>query len=421
MRIFLYNSVQMGLFFLGFPIWLWIALKKKYRSGVWRKFCLYSEPQGHSEGWILVHGVSVGEINAALPFIEKLKKRFPHQPLLVTSSTETGIANARRQIQGAVIEYFPLDFYPVVARFFKTYPIQKVFVLETEIWPNFFHLAKKKNIPVYLVNARLSDHSFPRYRFFKGMLSSFLGNCEKIFCQSELDKERFLELGVSGESLEVTSSMKFDAAVMALKNSLDIPKKNGPWVKSLENGLVWVAASTQENESRLCVEIYRELKKEFSNLKLVLVPRKVESLKGLVAEWESQGNPFSLRSALKDQGQMQDLLLVDTMGELFYFLQFASVVFVGKTFSSPGGGQNPLEPAVLGRAIVLGPSYENFKTIVEEMKAAGAIVIAQKSEDLRESLRRLLSDSAERSRLGALAKSYVLSKGSACDRILGKL
>jgi 3-deoxy-D-manno-octulosonic-acid transferase len=190
-------------------------------------------------------------------------------------------------------------------------------------------------------------------------------------------------------------------------------------VKKFESSLVWVAASTQENENRVCVEIYQALKKEFSNLVLVLVPRKRESLRKLLTEWERI--PYSLHSTLKDQEKMQDLLVIDSMGELFYFLQFASVVFVGKTFSSPGGGQNPLEPAVLGKAIVVGPSYENFKTIVEEMETLGAIVVAQKIEDLRETLRHLLKNQEARNRLGALAKSYVLSKGSICDKILNQV
>jgi 3-deoxy-D-manno-octulosonic-acid transferase len=416
MNIFLYNLIQSGLFFLGLPLWLWIAVKKKYRSGLWRKLCFYSEPQAYAQGWILIHGVSVGEINAALPFIKKLKERFPNQPLLLTSSTETGIANARRQVSGVTIEYFPLDFYCVLARFFKKYPLQKIFILETEIWPNFFYLAKKQNIPLYLVNARLSKHSFPRYLFFKGMLVSFLENCKKIFCQSEWDRKHFLELGIPEKKLEITPSMKFDAAVMAAQN---LPKKNGPWTKKLESSLVWVAASTQENENRLCVEIYQTLKKEFSNLVLVLVPRKTESLRKVLTEWE--GVPYSLHSTLKEQEKMQDLLLIDSMGELFYFLQFASVVFVGKTFSSPGGGQNPLEPAALGKAIIVGPSYENFKTIVEEMETLGAIVVTQKIEALREMLRHLLKNQETRNQLGTLAKSYVLSKESACDKILDQV
>jgi 3-deoxy-D-manno-octulosonic-acid transferase len=306
----------------------------------------------------------------------------------------------------------------VLVRFFKKYPLQKVFILETEIWPNFLHLAKKKNVPVYLVNARLSNHSFPRYLFFKRILTSFLENCEKIFCQSEWDRQHFLKLGIPDEKLDVTSSMKFDAAVMAVQN---LPEKNGPWVKKFETSLVWAAASTQENENRLCVEIYRELKKEFPDLVLVLVPRKVESLCEIQAELDAQKIPFSLRSKLNDHSEVQDLLLIDSMGELFYFLQFASVVFVGKTFSSPGGGQNPLEPAVLGKAIVVGPYYENFKTIVEEMKTAGAIVVTQKSEDLQEILKNLLNNEKERNRMGTLAKCYVLSKDSACDRILQKV
>jgi 3-deoxy-D-manno-octulosonic-acid transferase len=415
--IILYNIFLTSALLLGFPLWVGISLRRKYRCSILRKLCLYKKGKAEERNCILIHGVSVGEINAAIPFVEKLKKKFPDHSILITSSTVTGFSNASEKLKGCRIEYFPLDLYPVVTRFFTLFPISKIFILETEIWPNFLYTADKLRIPVTIINARISDYSFRKYHFFKKFIIRSLNIPVKIYCQSSLDAKRFLMLGVSPEKTIVLESMKFDAALLAYER---FNRKQLPWKKALDKkgGIFFLAGSTQETENTMALDCFLTLKKEYPELHLVLIPRKPETLSSLFPLLKKNSLSYTLRSHWKEEEPFEDILLVDTMGELFDFFSIADMVFIGKSLVPPGGGQNPLEPAVFGKPIVMGERYQNFREIVEEMKKSEAIRIVADKKELIELLKKWLEAPQERDAQGSRAREYIKNKAGTCEKIL---
>ncbi|MBN2143756.1 MAG: 3-deoxy-D-manno-octulosonic acid transferase [Candidatus Aureabacteria bacterium] len=416
--IVFYNILLLTILLFGFPFWVIISLKKKYRHGILRKLCIYKKPDVSKKDFIMVHGVSVGEINAAIPFIEQIKQKFPDQLFLVTSSTVTGFINASKKLSGCTIEYFPLDIYPVVKRFYNHFPISKIFILETEIWPNFFYEAQKRGIPITIINARISDHSFKKYLLLKKWIAGYLDIPKRIYCQSFSDEKRFRQLGVLPEKLVTLESMKFDSALLAFKG---FANKILPWKKALERrgGAFFLAGSTQEAENRICLECFLTLKNDHPELNLILIPRKPETLNSLFPFLKKKGLSYTLRTQLKNSEEaIEDILLVDTMGELFDFFSVADMVFIGKSLVKPGGGQNPLEPAVFAKPVVMGEYYQNFKWIVEEMKNHDAIRIVQDGDGLRRVLKKWIEDIEERERVGNRAAVYVKNKAGTCEKII---
>jgi len=415
--IILYNLILTIFFITGLPIWIIIACKKKYRSSILRKLVLYSKKI--SKKYIMIHGVSVGEVNAALPLIEKIKTKYPEYSILVTSSTLTGFQTACTKLKSCTIEYFPLDFFWSVKRFLKLHHIEKIFIMETEIWPNFVYQAAINKIPVYIANGRLSDRSFPRYKMLKFCLQSYFNNISKIFCASKTDAVRFKYLGVEDEKLQVSSSMKFDAAVLESKN---FNQQDYVFHRLLEkHPLIFVAGSTQEAENIVIINAYLTLKEEFSSLKLILVPRKPETLSSTIHFLKDNQIAFTKRSLLTLETEIEDVLLVDIIGELFYLYSYATIVFIGKSLFENGGGQNPIEPAVLGKPVIIGKLYANFKDIVEEMRRHQAIAIVQNQQELVKISADLLKDVIKREEMGLKAKEFIYQKAVSCAMILKEI
>jgi 3-deoxy-D-manno-octulosonic-acid transferase len=367
----------------------------------------------------MVHGVSVGEINAARPFIEVLHRRDPHCEILVTASTQTGYSRARASIRDCRIDYFPLDFFWTVRRFLDRYRPKRIFILETELWPNFTAEAARRGIPVYLVNARISDRSYPRYRRIRFFLQTVFPHFRFFFSQSEIDASRLHALGVPRTKLLVTGSMKFDAAVANARGG-----KNRPapiHFPSDDQARVFLAGSTRERENRMCLDIFLYLKKQFPGLRFILAPRKPDTLKPTAAFLRRMNIPFTLRSLQESDTVSTDILLIDTLGELFSFYSLADVIFIGKSLVRPGGGQNPLEPAVLGKPVLMGPAYENFRDIVDSMQSARAIRIVSDPDALRSALIEWLKHPELAAATGRNAREFVYGRPSTAQTVLERV
>jgi len=412
--IILYNLIITIFFFTGLPLWIIIACKKKYRLSITRKLVFYSKII--SKKHIMIHGVSVGEINAALPLIEKIKIKYPEYSILVTSSTLTGFKIASTKLKNCKIEYFPLDFFWSVKKFFKLHQIEKIFIMETEIWPNFVYRATKNKIPVYIVNGRLSDRSFPKYKMLKFYLKSYFKNISAIFCASKTDASRFKDLGVNEQKIKISSSIKFDAAVLANENLNSNEYLLHEQLK--DNNLILLAGSTQEDENIIIINTYLTLKQTFPALKLILVPRKPETLTASIKLLTDKNIAFTTRSTLNLKTAIEDILLIDIIGELFYLYSYATIVFIGKSLITNGGGQNPIEPAVLGKPVIIGQSYTNFQDIVDEMHQNQAINIIQNQEELLAVSADLLKNATKRKDMGLKAQKLIYQKATSCDMIL---
>ncbi len=418
--LILYNILLTLVLFSGFPFWILIIFRKKYRFGIPRKLCLYSTPLTPKKV-ILIHTVSVGEVNAALPFIETYRQKKQGATLLITCSTLTGFHNAKSKCPECIVEYLPLDFFWTVKRFFNLYSIERIFILETELWPNFIHRAASKNIPVYLVNGRISDHSFPRYKMLRPLFKTCFDKINLFFCQASLDAKRFEALGVPSAKILVTGNIKFDSALQTHHKAL--PRTSSHYYRPYaeKNPLIWLAGSTQEDEHIPCLKTFLSLKEILPSLHFILVPRKPETLTAALQFLRENKTAYTLRSSFKPGEKIEDIFIIDTIGELFDLYQFASVVFIGKTLTENRGGQNPLEPAVWSKAILMGPAYENFRTITEEMREAHALQIVSDWNQLKESLHTLLIHPEIQKSFGKKARQYVENNARASEIIMEKI
>ncbi|EKD26722.1 MAG: 3-deoxy-D-manno-octulosonic-acid transferase [uncultured bacterium] len=419
MLIFSYNFLLTLLLILGFPFWIFIIFKEKYRLSILRKLCIYDKPENIPQNLLMIHAVSVGEINAAIPFIETIQQKHPDFSILITCSTVTGYNNAKSKIKNCLIEYYPLDFLWCVKRFFYYYPVKKIFIFETEFWPNLINQAHLKKIPMFLINCRISEKSFPRYKIIQSFLWPFIDKIEMFYCQTSLDAARLKSLSIYENKIKIINSIKFDAAVLHFNKMQD--KKIQLKFQLNEKARIFLAGSTQEEENLFCLKAYLDAKKEFSDLNFILVPRKPESIDSTINYLNKNNIPFSLRSKIDTCDKIKDILIVDTIGELFNLYSFASVVFVGKSLVFNGGGQNPIEPAVFGKPVLMGKYYSNFQEIVDQMVSSDSIVIVNSPEELLINLKILLNNPQKMSKISSNAKSFVFGKASVCDRILKEL
>ena len=367
---------------------------------------------------IWVHAVSVGEVRAAMPLLRQVKEAYPQSSLILSSMTFTGHAIARDSGLADLCVFFPFDLSWVARRIFRQLPLDLLVIVETEIWPNFIHQAKKAGIPIVLVNGRISDRSFPRYKFIRPLLRPVLQNFSSFCMQSETDAQRISYLGAPSGRVSVPGNLKFDmqvvtpepARITALKEKFRLP----------EETMIWVAGSTRSGEHEILIEAYRQLVSEGIDVVLVLVPRHVERCKMVGELLVSEKVPYVLRSSLEEgmkRVQPGGVLLVDTMGEMLDLYATADLVFVGGSLV-PVGGHNVLEPALLKKPVIFGPYMHNFKEISRLLLSAkGGVQVADR-QDLLLQARKLLKDSRARRVLGNNGNGVLASNAGATRKTL---
>jgi 3-deoxy-D-manno-octulosonic-acid transferase len=366
-----------------------------------------------------LHAVSVGEVNVCTGLIQALEPRLPNIKFVVSTTTSTGMERLRGQLPADVEKiYYPIDHKKCVHRALSVIHPAAVVLVEAEIWPNFLWRARDRKIPLFLVNARMSERSYPRYRrfgfLFRELFASFVG----VGAQNEADASRLIELGCRPEAVHIVGSMKFDAVGRGDRRSLDVSKL----LRQLgvpEGARVLLGASTHAGEEAILAEQFLRLRQRFPDLYLVLAPRHFERGRQVGRELDARGIKFVYRNQVTAATQFKPgevpCLLVNTTGELSSFYEHATIVFVGKSLCGEGG-QNPIEPAARGRPTVFGPRMQNFEAIAESfLRQQGAIQVRDAAA-LEQVLGDLLADERRREALGRNALRVVWENRGAIER-----
>lgn len=404
------------LYLLAVPALLYLAFRGG-RAGEegerhWReRLGLIVPPPTARPLWL--HAASVGEVQAALPLLRQLLELYPHHPVLVTTMTATGRAHVHAALGERVQQaYLPLDLPGAVARFLRRVRPRLAVVLETELWPNLYRALRARDIPLLVVNARLSGRSAAGYRRLGALTRSTIGCITAIAAQSPSDAARYAALGATAEQLVTTGNIKFDlsvpaavvAAGQALRAELGVQRP------------VWIAASTHEGEDEQVLAAHRRLLEKKPDLLLILVPRHPQRFERVAALCREQGFSVARRSRVESGAQAQ-VYLGDTMGELLAMYAAADVAFVGGSLV-PIGGHNLLEPAALGLVPVSGPQLANFQQIAELLTAADALVRVNDAAELAVQVAALLADPERRSAAGVRARGVVEENRGALERTL---
>lgn len=404
------------------PWLLWrAAATNRYRSDLRAKLLGESSRlprDGRPLAWF--HGVSVGEIHLLTTLIAAFRQRHPDWRVVVSSTTDTGLAEARNRFPNDVVIAFPFDFSWAVGRTLEALNPTVVILAESELWPNFLAAAKRRNIPVVVVNARMSPRSFARLNRVRGAANRLLlRNVRAFAVQSDDYAKRLRQLGVTAERLTVTGSVKYDGAT-GDRDTEKARRLRELWgLASSPQPLIWVAGSTHAPEESIILDLFGRLRDRVPNLRLLLVPRhpdRFDEVANLVA---STGLPHIRRSTITvPLAEMPAVVLLDTIGELGAAWALADVGFTGGSLDGKRGGQSMIEPAGYGVPCVFGPHIWNFRDAAIRLVETGGAVMVQNPQEIEQEMLRLLTDSELRNRMGTAARELVRSQQGATARTL---
>ncbi|MDX2478826.1 MAG: 3-deoxy-D-manno-octulosonic acid transferase, partial [Desulfuromusa sp.] len=348
----------------------------KSRRGIRERLGYYSPEQLtviQEKRIVWIHAVSVGETRAAMPLIKKIRLNYPGFHILVTNVTETGHAIALEDKEIDLCLFFPFDFSWAVRRALNTVNPELIIIVETEIWPNFTRQAQQLGLPMILVNGRISDRSFPRYRAARFLLRPILDRFAAFCMQSQTDAERITALGAPDGRVENTGNLKFDHELKNMTTAQVKQKKKQ--YRLPEQTAILVAGSTHDGEEKQLLESFRQIAAQIDHdLLLILIPRHPERTREVQSLLKDSKFNYRLRSSLQEGDKLLsqgDVLLVDTLGEVLDFYGVADLVFVGGSLV-PIGGHNLLEAALLSKPVIFGPYVHNFKEISAKLIRAGA-------------------------------------------------
>jgi 3-deoxy-D-manno-octulosonic-acid transferase len=421
---FIYSLLLAIGFLILLPRFLYDAFRHgKYVAGFRERLGTLSPATAQPLIWI--HCVSVGETQAARPLVLQLKKELPNYRIAISTTTLTG-QNLAREIfknDAEKIFYFPFDWGRTVRRTLKALEPKAVLIMETELWPGFLRECERQQIPVVVLNGRLSERSYRRYRLFRGFMSRVLRGVSLAIMQTEADAARLRRLGISAEKVQVSGSLKFDAGSLPLNEILT--KQLRTRFNFTGDSPLILAASTHAPEERIVVESFKRLTAHtVPSTRLLIAPRHPERFAEVAALIQASGLPWCRRSALENSSDhTARIVLLDTIGELQAVYSLATVVFVGGSIAKTGG-HNILEPAAVGACILTGAHTYNFREIVERFVRAEAIVQlpAMPNSDtalkLTELFAAFLTDPDKRRLLGERAKQLVNQNRGATERTM---
>jgi 3-deoxy-D-manno-octulosonic-acid transferase len=393
-------------FVLTLPFFLLLGvLRGKYLENFAERMGFYRGAGGEHDLWL--HAVSVGETIAAKPVVDEIRRLRPETSIVITTTTVTGQAQARRLFPDATITYFPFDFAFSVRRFLAHHRARVFATMETEIWPNVTRLARARGLKLLLANGRISDRSFPRYRAFRFVLAPILRNYTRILAREETDRARFIAIGAPAEIVETSGNVKFDYVPD------DAPLAIAPQLEALIAGRkVLILGSTTDGEDEaLMPELERFLKER--NAFAIVAPRKAERFEFVASLLTTTEIAFVRRSAMAVSG---NLLLLDSFGELAKIYRYATAAFIGGSLGGTVGGHNPIEPAAAGIAVSFGPSMHNFREIASVFLRNDAAVEVSSPAELFAFAGRMFDDEQARAAIGARAKETVLQNRGASER-----
>ncbi|MEA9745462.1 lipid IV(A) 3-deoxy-D-manno-octulosonic acid transferase [Xanthomonas campestris pv. raphani] len=413
----LLRGLYSALLYLLLPVTVyhlvWRGFRVREYFNRWNeRYASYTHACGRPRVW--VHAVSVGEVNAAAPLVNALRAQRPDIRWVITTITPTGSERVRALWGDAVDHvYLPYDVPGSVGRFLEHFRPRLALILETELWPNMLFGCRDRQIPVYILNARLSARSLRGYRVLAPLISRALRTVTCVAAQSQDDAGRFITLGARPDQVVALGNLKFDIAAPAqLQDLVAQFRMQVPATRP-----VWIAASTHEGEEAAVADIHTQLLKQFSDLLLLWAPRHPERFPKVEALARDRGWTVTTRKAQQWPQARDQVFVVDTLGELMSFYACAQVAFVGGSLQ-PIGGHNLLEPAAVGTPAVTGPHLHNFSEISRRMREADAVTICEDAACVQHDLARLLGDPAQREAMAAAGLALVANGKGAVARTL---
>lgn len=357
---------------------------------------------------IMFHGVSVGEVIALENLIKKTKEAFPDYKIVVTTGTKTGQEIAKKKFENTAdfITYFPFDITFCVNSFLKRIKPSVVLMAETELWPTFAAYCKKRNIPLFVINGRISDATFKSYRLLKIFFKELFKNYTSILTQSEQDNEKFIQIGAPQDKTEVMKNLKFDVKRIEADFNLG-------------NGRIIIAGSTHKGEDEIVLNAFTELKREFDDIKLLLAPRHLTRTNEVKKLVEDTGLAYGMRSN-NDCFDNNEIIILDTLGELSRIYQICNFAFIGGSFNKTGG-HNPLEAVVYSKPAITGPSIHNFRDIYWILTRSNAGKIVKNQQELTQYMHKLLSDNDFYSQACEDCKNIFEEQQGALEFVINKL
>jgi 3-deoxy-D-manno-octulosonic-acid transferase len=427
---FLYSVLLAIAMLLTLPYWVFQMLRHgKYRAGIGERLgrvplrlqrassetasapLICSNPAPQFRPVIWVHAVSVGEVTAIRGLVEDIRRRFAQHRVVVTTTTATGQALARKYFGEDNAFYFPMDFGFAIRPYLETLRPELIILAETEFWPNFLRLAHARGSSIAVVNARISDRSWPNYHRFSWLLKKVLPNIDLFLAQSEADGERLIAMGAPPKRVRITGNLKFDLTLVAPPAIVDRLRQS---LKQANAGPVLVCGSTVEGEEPLLLKALENILVRHPQAVMVLAPRHPERFNNVAALMAQMNIRFWRRSRWQDEPVASGVFLVDTIGELAALYALADIAFVGGSLV-PRGGHNIIEPALYGVPIVVGNHTENFRDIVGLFQSRDAVRVVGAAE-LPLVFMELLENDVDRAALGRHALETIGSQTGATAR-----
>lgn len=412
MALLLYST----LFRLLLPLFALRMLIRSRNAPAYRQRILerigISPPLSTKPLWI--HAVSVGEVIAISPLVERLLQGQPRTHILITTMTPTGAAQVQQLFGSRVTHrYIPWDTPGSVSRFLDRVAPFAGIIVETELWPNLLHLCANRKVPLMLVNARLSERSCRGYKRFSSLTQIALNSLTHICAQHDADAKRFISLGMPTERVSVEGSIKYDLVLPA-----SAIEQGAHWRVDLGMGRpVLVAASTHQGEDQTILEAWRLAREKQPNLALILVPRHPERFDSVYQLAKGFHLGVTRRSDPRPASFETEIWIGDSLGEMLAYYAAADIAFVGGSFSGTGG-HNPLEPAAIGLPIIMGPSRYNFAAICDELEQEGALFQAADAGDLAIKIEQAF---AQKERAASAGKRVVERNRGALERMLNRI
>jgi 3-deoxy-D-manno-octulosonic-acid transferase len=418
MKWFIYNLLFTIAYCCMMPKFLWrMARRGGYvnrfadRFGSYPPDILARLNDGRKRFW--VHAVSVGEVAVAGQFMAELRRQQPDVAFVLSVTSSTGWTQAQKLVKETdILIHNPLDMPRCVKRALDAIRPEAYIITETELWPNIIRLATARQIPVFLINARISDRSAPGYRRLKCWFGPVLNMITRIYAQSDLDAQRLCDAGCDADRIEVTGSMKFD---VAHRNEAKEAELRDYFTAAgvTPQARILLGGSTWPGEDSFLLKVYAKAREIAPDVRLVLAPRHFEKADAVESNIRAAGFPCLRRSRVADPQPMaaDTVILADTTGELMGLYGLSNVVFVGKSLYEHGA-QNMIEPCLCGCATTVGPNTENFRPVMSDLLAHDAILQATNEVELEETLLTLLREPATAKALGVRsAKAVALRCG----------
>ncbi|MFA5238550.1 MAG: 3-deoxy-D-manno-octulosonic acid transferase [Phycisphaerae bacterium] len=410
---------------------------KRYRSGWPSRFGKIARKDPALKKCIWLHAVSLGEVNAARTIVKELEKRFPNFEIVISVTTDTGFARAAAVFgQNHKVFYFPLDFSTIMRRAFRGIQPAVCVLMELEVWPNFVLTADRMRTPVVVVNGRLTNRSFSKYKKIKPLARQMFKRLSLVLAQTDEYAQRFIEIGCNPLKVSVTGSLKYDTAQITDKvDGADTLAEQLFGKFSILNSKfsipLWVAGATGPGEEQIILDVYKQLieQKQFENLRLAIVPRKPERFNEVADLIKQAGfdliryseiktpTPNSERRVTSDESRV---ILGDTMGDLRKFYSLAAIIFAGRSLV-PMGGSDIIEAAALGKCTIFGPSIHNFQQTADALLAAQAGIMVKDKNDLLDTMRKCLAEPSFTEKIARNGQNVIRENQGATQKTIDQI